>query len=105
MQLLLGAGASMRLRDAQGRTARDVALAEGHGRVASLLGARAQAESREGVMLAQEATVQELRQMRPVQAELEIDAARLDALHVQIASFGSQQAIFEAASQLQSTPR
>ena len=103
VQLLLGAGASMRLRDAQGRTARDVALAEGHGRVASLLGARAQAESREGVMLAQEATVQELRQMRPVQAELEIDAARLDALHVQIASFGSQQAIFEAASQLQSS--
>ena len=60
VEALLRAGAQLRLRDAQGRTARDVAAAEGHGVVASHLAAREQHEQREGVFAQQEETVQEL---------------------------------------------
>ena len=103
LEVLLKAGASQRPRDSLGRTAREVALAEGQGLAASLLAAREHEDAREGAVMAQEATVQELKQMRPVQAELEVPSARLDALGTQIAQFGSQQSIFAAASQLQSS--
>ena len=59
-------------------------MAEGHGLAASFLSSRAHDAAREGVLAEQEATVQELRQMQPVQAELEISRERLDAFGMQV---------------------
>ena len=63
-------------------------MAEGHGLAASFLSSRAQDEAREGVLAEQEATVQELRQMQPVQAELEISREKLDAFGMQVCLHG-----------------
>ena len=41
--------------------------------------------------------------MRPVQAELEVPASTLDEISTQLAQLGSQQSIFERASQLQAS--
>ena len=82
IEALLNAGALVGVRDAQGRTAREVALGEGQALAASLLAGREHEEAHEGALAEQEALVQELRHMQPVQDEIEISQERIDALNL-----------------------
>ena len=100
IEMLIRHGASLRKRDASRRTPREIALSEGHGLAASLLASKEGEEAREGQAMAEEATLQEFKQMTPVREELEISRESLDAIGMQLATFGSQQTIFSAASQL-----
>ena len=91
-----------RLKDALGRTAKQIATTEKHALGASILATHENEEAREGVLAKQEQMIQELRQMAPVRENLEVTPAQLEALGTALATFGSEQTIFSAAQQLQS---
>ncbi|KAL1527169.1 hypothetical protein AB1Y20_015849 [Prymnesium parvum] len=100
--VLVGAGAELGSRDAQGRTAHDIATALGHEMVRTMLDVRIERQQRDTQMALQEDTLQELRHLTPVQADLEVESSRIEALQMQAAQFRSQESIFADASELQS---
>ena len=68
LKILLEAGASIRLRDSQGKTAKELSKAAGHTVCTAMLTAAEGGERREEVLAQQEQLVQDLRQMPPVRA-------------------------------------
>jgi len=100
--VLCQAEALLGLKDAQGRTALAIATAEGNEVAASALAARSEQLERESELVAQEATLQELRHLAPCQSDLEVEATQLEQLQAQSAAFASEEGVFGTASELQS---
>ena len=94
-------GASLGRRDAAGRTAQQVAAAAKQGLAEAAIVAQSEEVARESTLVAQEAMLQELRQLRPVQSHLEVEAAKLEQLQLQAATFASEEGVFGGASALQ----
>ena len=99
--LLAQSGASLGRRDAAGRTAQQVAAAAKQGLAEAAIVAQSEEVARESTLVAQEAMLQELRQLRPVQSHLEVEAAKLEQLQLQAATFASEEGVFGGASALQ----
>ena len=99
--LLAQNGASLGRRDAAGRTAQQVAAAAKQGLAEAAIVAQSEEVARESTLVAQEAMLQELRQLRPVQSHLEVEAAKLEQLQLQAATFASEEGVFGGASALQ----
>ncbi|KOO31186.1 ankyrin repeat domain protein [Chrysochromulina tobinii] len=116
LKILLEAGASIRLRDSQGKTAKELSKAAGHTVCTAMLTAAEGGERREEVLAQQEQLVQDLRQMPPgahadsratrppeqVREALEVPATTLEALSTALASLSSEMMIGQVAADLQS---
>jgi len=101
LEALCRAGASVLLRDAGGRTAREVAEAAGHESAAALLQGREEEEALEAEAASQEGLLQEVRQLGPVQASLQLESDAIAALQPQCARLLDEEETFVGAARLQ----